>query len=200
MRQFVPRPAAPPTSLVEDAVKAYQELRYVSIFSIPLQRRNIRADSGVSLNMRKRCRLAFPFIGIILFSIVSYHSLRVDRETPSRYFWWSSIRLDSDPSNRRNSGAIQIPCQEGKENCWELRTEWVDPGLLEQFLMLSALPAFVLGGFAVRSLGRMGINQVSSFMFLMPVLICAWYYLIGWLLDRWISKRSHLSTATVGKK
>jgi hypothetical protein len=42
----------------------------------------------------------------------------------------------------------------------------------------------------------MGINQVSSFMFLMPVLIGAWYYLIGWLLDRWISKRSHLSTAT----
>jgi hypothetical protein len=30
----------------------------------------------------------------------------------------------------------------------------------------------------------MGINQVSSFMFLMPVLIGAWYYLIGWQLDR----------------
>jgi hypothetical protein len=144
--------------------------------------------------MRKRWRVVLPVIGIILFSIVSYHSLRVDRETPSRYFWWSSIRLDSDPSNRRNWGAI--PCQDGKENCWELRTKWVDPGLLEQFLMLSALPAFAVGGFAVRSLGRVGINQVSSFMFLMPVLICAWYYLIGWLLDRWISKRSHLSTAT----
>jgi hypothetical protein len=42
----------------------------------------------------------------------------------------------------------------------------------------------------------MGINQVSSFMFLMPVLICVWYYLIGCLLDRWISKCSRLSTAT----
>jgi hypothetical protein len=144
--------------------------------------------------MQKRWRMVLPTVGIILFSVVSYHSLRVDRETPSRYFWWSSIRLDSDPSNRRNWGAIL--CQDGKENCWELRTKWVDPGLLEQFLMLSALPAFAVGGFAVRSLGRMGVNQVSSFMFLMPVLICAWYYLIGWLLDRWISKRSHLSTAT----
>jgi hypothetical protein len=56
--------------------------------------------------------------------------------------------------------------------------------------MLSALPSFVVGEFAVRGLGRMGISQVSSFMFLMPVLIFAWYYLIGWLLDRWISKRS----------
>jgi len=42
----------------------------------------------------------------------------------------------------------------------------------------------------------MGISQVSSFMFSMPVLILAWYYLIGWLLDRWISKRSHPSTST----
>ena len=146
--------------------------------------------------MRKSCRLAFPVIGIFLFSVVSYHSLRREnRETQNKYFWWSSIRLDSDPLSRRNSGAIQIPCQDGKENCWELRTEWVDPGLLEQFLMLSAFPAFVVGGFAVRTLGRMGINQVSSFMFLMPVLICAWYYLIGWLLDRWISKRSHSSVS-----
>jgi hypothetical protein len=40
------------------------------------------------------------------------------------------------------------------------------------------------------------VSQVSSFLFVMPVLIGAWYYLIGWLLDRWISKRSHLSTAT----
>jgi hypothetical protein len=62
--------------------------------------------------------------------------------------------------------------------------------------MLSALPAFVVGEFAVHGLGRMGISQVSSFMFLMPVLIFAWYYFIGWLLDRWISKRPHLSTAT----
>ena len=180
--------------LTVNRLAAYFEIP-LSLKSIPLGNcRNIGAYSGVSLNMQKRWRMVLPTVGIILFSVVSYHSSRVDRETPSRYFWWSSIRLDSDPSNRRNWGAK--PCQDGKENCWELRTKWVDPGLLEQFLILSALPAFAVGGFAVRSLGRMGINQVSSFMFLMPVLICAWYYLIGWLLDRWISKRSHLSTAT----
>jgi len=149
--------------------------------------RNIGGDSGVSLNMRKRWRVVLPVIGIILFSLVSYHSLRVDRETPSRYFWWSSIRLDSDPWNKRYWGAI--PCQDGKENCWQLRTKWVDPALLDQFLMVSALPAFAIGRFAVRSLGGRGISQVSSFMFLMPVLIGAWYYLVGWLLDRWIYMR-----------
>jgi hypothetical protein len=79
----------------------------------PAFSRNIGGYSGVSLNMRKRWRVVLPVIGIILFSVVSYHSLRVDRETPSRYFWWSSIRLDSDPSNRRNWGAV--PCQDSKE-------------------------------------------------------------------------------------
>lgn len=92
-----------------------------------------------------------------------------------------------------------MPCRDGKENCWELRNKWVDAGLLEEFLMLSALPAFVVGGLAVRSLGRIGINEVSSFMFLMPVLICVWYCRIGWVLDRWISKRSHLSTRILRK-
>ncbi len=64
----------------------------------------------------------------------------------------------------------------------------VDPGWLAKFLMLSALPAFVVGGLAVGGLGRLGFSQVSSFMFLMPVLIFAWYYVVGWLLDRWSHK------------
>jgi hypothetical protein len=62
---------------------------------------------------------------------------------------------------------------------------WVDPGLLAKFLMLSAFPAFLVGLFVVSGLGRLGLSQVSSFMLLMPVLIFAWYYFIGWLLDRW---------------
>ena len=151
--------------------------------------------------MRIRWRIVLPAIGFILFSAVSYHSLRMDRELQhnrSRYFWWSAIRLDSDPANKRKWG--ETPCEDGKVNCvgWDLRDRWVDPGLLEKLLMLSALPAFVVGGFAVSGLGRLGISQVSSFMLLMPVLICAWYYLIGWLLDHWISTRSRRRTPTPG--
>jgi hypothetical protein len=33
-------------------------------------------------------------------------------------------------------------------------------------------------------------------MFLMPVLIVAWYYFIGWLLDRWLSKRPQQGATT----
>jgi len=143
--------------------------------------------------------MILPTIGLILFSVVSYHSLRVNQETqrmPSRYFWWSSIRLDSDPANKHILATT--PCKDGKQDCvnWDLADRWVDPGLLEKFLMLSALPAFVVGRFTIGGLGRLGISQVSSFMFLMPVLIFVWYYFIGWLLDRWIRKRSQLTAPT----
>jgi hypothetical protein len=62
--------------------------------------------------------------------------------------------------------------------------------------MLSAFPAFVVGGLAVEGLGRLGISEFSTFMFLMPVLIVAWYYLVGWLLDRWLGKRRQQTAAT----
>jgi hypothetical protein len=147
--------------------------------------------------MPRRWRVALPTIGLCLFAALTYNSVRMNRETQrfdSRYFWWTSIRLDSDPLNRHPEGAEA--CKNGEKNCWELRSMWVDRSWLAEFLMLSALPAFLVGGFVVSGLGRLGLSQVSSFMLLMPVLICVWYYLIGWLLDRWISKRSHLSTAT----
>jgi len=151
--------------------------------------------------MRKRWRVVLPIIGVILFSVVSYHSLRFNRgiqRAPSRYFWWSAIRLDSDPANKRNWGATA--CQDSKENCstWDLQSIWVDPGFVEQFLMLAALPAFIVGGLAVRGLGTIGINEIWTFMLVMPVLICAWYYLIGWLLDRWITRRSRRRTPAPG--
>src|SRR5262245_16587956 len=43
----------------------------------------------------------------------------------------------------------------------ELRAEWVDPALVEQFLMLSAFPVFVIGRLAVIGLGKLGVSQVS---------------------------------------
>jgi hypothetical protein len=57
--------------------------------------------------------------------------------------------------------------------------------------MLSAMPAFVIGMLAVRGVGYTGISEVSSFMVLMPPLIFAWYYAVGWLVDRWMCRRSH---------
>jgi hypothetical protein len=66
---------------------------------------------------------------------------------------------------------------------------WVDPGLLAEVLMLSALPAFAVVAFVVARLGRFGLSEVSSFMVSMPLLIFAWHYAVGWLIDRWRSRQ-----------
>jgi len=60
-------------------------------------------------------------------------------------------------------------------------------------LTLSGLPAFVAAKIIVAGLGRLGINQIWSFMMLMPLLLSAWYFFLGWLVDRWKFKRLHPS-------
>jgi hypothetical protein len=38
-------------------------------------------------------------------------------------------------------------------------------------------------------LSNLGIDEVLTFMVSMPILIFAWYYLVGWLIDRLSHKR-----------
>jgi hypothetical protein len=150
--------------------------------------------------MRMRWRLALPVFGLILFGGVTRNSFHLNREiqrTPNRYFWWSSTRLDSDPLNRHS--LTTESCNDSAEKCldWTPVFIWVEPGWFAKSLMLSAFPAFVLGAVVVHGLGRLGISEVSSFMVLMPLLISAWFYFVGWLVDRWRFKRSERISATV---
>jgi hypothetical protein len=144
--------------------------------------------------MKWRWRVILPAIGLLVFSAVSYKSFRVDegnRRASKKYFWWASIRLDSDPTNKRLPATV--PCSDGIKGCanWDfVPDKWVDPGLLEIAYALSALPAFVSGMMVVVALGRLGISQVFSFLCLMPILISTWYYFLGWLLDRNIRRKS----------
>ena len=62
--------------------------------------------------------------------------------------------------------------------------------------MLSALPAFVVGTAVVRGLAGLGVSEVWSFMIVMPLLILAWFYFVGWLTDRWVHKRSQRRAQT----
>ncbi len=55
--------------------------------------------------------------------------------------------------------------------------------------MVSALPAFVVSIVIAKGLGHLGMSQIWSFMIFAPIFIFAWYYFIGWLIDRWILKR-----------
>lgn len=143
--------------------------------------------------MRMRWRPTLCLWGLVLFGLLTSASVHINRDMrhgrQGRYFWWGSVRLDSDPSGRHSK---LEPCtQQANGDCaWEPMYIWVEPGLLEKALVISALPAFLLGRAAVYGLSRLGVNELTSFMCMMPVLILLWFHAVGWLLDRWQHKRS----------
>ena len=139
-----------------------------------------------------RWRLILPIIGVVVFTGISLHSGLIRRmgDSSPRYFSWSAINLDSDPLNKRSRSS----CTRSQPECVDWNVEdvglWVHPGLLERALGISALPAFVAGLLIVAGLSEVGISQVLSFMIFMPLLISAWFFCVGWLVDRWTLKRA----------
>jgi len=80
---------------------------------------------------------------------------------------------------------------ESFENCdSEPEYIWVDPGWIERALTLTALPAFLLTIVVVHGLAHLEISELLTFLFTMPLLTVAWFYTLGWLLDRWLHKRA----------
>lgn len=133
--------------------------------------------------MRMRWRIILPTIGLLLFALEAWESNREwrIRPSPSRYSWWASIQLDSDPRNR--DPRSHDVSAENRER-WNGPIKIVDPGYLAISSLISGLPAFVLTGLVVRVLSRIGVSQVWTFMISAPILLFAWYYFLGWLLDR----------------
>lgn len=144
--------------------------------------------------MRIRWRIALPLFGLILFAFGTYESFGPRRiaDSTGRYFWWSSLRLDSDPLSSHSKSVTAVPCKDSTETCMTTDPIYVlvEPGLLAKCLILSAVPAFLVGAGIVRSLSRLGVSEVTSFMISMPLLIMAWFYFVGWLFDRSNRKRS----------
>ena len=150
--------------------------------------------------MRMRWRLVLPLWGVILFALLTYHAVQWNRETrqghSSRYFWWGATRLNSDPMNK--NPRIPIPCEQGTDDCISFDPEYisVEPGLMQIALVLSALPGFLSSLAVVRGLARLGVSELVSFMLTTPIFIFAWFYAVGWFLDRWRYKRSVRTAAT----
>lgn len=86
--------------------------------------------------------------GLVLFGLLTYASIQGNREMRhglhGRYFWWGSVRLDSDPLDKRHTAEACTQGQEG-DCAFEPTYIWVEPGLLEKALIISAFPAFLLG-------------------------------------------------------
>jgi hypothetical protein len=102
--------------------------------------------------------------------------------------------MDRDPLKR----ARMRPCPENAGDCveWDPEYIWVTPGLTQRALVLSALPAFIIGLAIVRGLGHLGVSEVATFMVVMPLCMGIWFYSVGWLLDRRRYKRRARIVAT----
>lgn len=142
--------------------------------------------------MRIRWRLILPVVALLLFSLGTYESFAHPIFPQSRYFWWASLRLDSDPLGKRNSSTSTGDCKPAGEACLFVDTEYilVHPGWLARLLIICAAPAFILGRLVVHGFARLGISEVRTFMVSMPLLIATWFYFVGWLLDRRRLKRT----------
>jgi hypothetical protein len=131
--------------------------------------------------MRLRLSVILPILGLVLFAAVSYRSMAVnhhEQEAPRKYYSWSTLRLDSDPLNKNPAFGFDTP-----------PNKKIAPGWLDRVLVLSALPAFLVDTAVVVGLSKLGIDEVLTFMVSTPVLLFAWYYFCGWLIERWIFRR-----------
>jgi len=61
--------------------------------------------------------------------------------------------------------------------------------------MLSGLPAFFVTALLVHGLGRLGVNEIYTFFVAAPLLLFAWYYFLGRLLDRLWARRKRSKIA-----
>jgi hypothetical protein len=142
--------------------------------------------------MHTRWSMILPIIGLILFAAVSYKSMPLnehEQEAPRKYYWWSSLRLDSDPLNQ--SPQLPAPCTNDK-NCsnGEFPNTKIAPRWLDRVLIISALPAFLVCATIMVILSKLGLDEVRTFMVSMPILLFAWYYFVGWLIERWSYRRA----------
>ncbi|HEV2195628.1 MAG TPA: hypothetical protein VGR55_08600 [Candidatus Acidoferrum sp.] len=142
-----------------------------------------------------RWRLLLPTLGLLLFALEVYDSNRDWKvhASPSRYTWWASIRLDSHPLNRDPRF-----CDINAENSarWNGPLKIVDPGYLANASFFSGLPAFLASMVITAALSRLGISQIWTFMVSAPILLFAWYYFLGWLLDRWRGRSPRVTVNT----
>jgi hypothetical protein len=124
--------------------------------------------------MRVRWRVVLPTVGLLLFAGLTYDSVRTNREvnnSAGRYFWWLTLRLDSEPG----SSQLSTSCNGANADCanWDAAYLWVDIGWLARTLIFSAFPAFLVGGTIVGGFRRLGVSEIISFMISMPLLIAS---------------------------
>lgn len=118
-----------------------------------------------------RLKWIFPILGLLLFAIVSVQSYHNSRSVggSGRYFRWSIFLLDSRPLKFGESNVVPpLP----------------EPNWADTTLRLTAFPAFFLAVVLDGGVRKAGISEIWYFMISVPILISAWYYIVGLMADR----------------
>jgi hypothetical protein len=134
-----------------------------------------------------------PTFALLLFFGETWQSVRLNRELRNknayrRDFYWGTFRLRTDPLGRLPAP----PCPPEIPDCktWLVLPDViVDPGIILRALLISGFPAWLISIRAIHGLARFGVNEIYSFFAIAPLLLFAWYFLLGFLIDRWRAKR-----------
>lgn len=144
--------------------------------------------------MKRRWSIILPVLGLTVFASITEQTYRLHTVTrdPLRYVYWSRMRLDRHPELPEP----YLPCPEGAPCAFDYLTDRFtrddsgfghDYGIGHRYPELfgwSAFPVFLLSGLLISGLGRLGISHVWTFFIVMPPALSAWYYFLGWLIDR----------------
>ena len=144
--------------------------------------------------MELRFSTILPVLGLLLFTLVTIRSAKLneyDAPQPRKYYWWSSLRLDSDPLDQHRPAFWPCP-NDPRSNCanWDLLpNQSVVPSVFDRAFISSAFPAFLVGTSIVALCSKRGVDEVLTFMVSMPILLFGWYFLVGWILDWLLARR-----------
>jgi hypothetical protein len=144
--------------------------------------------------MKRRWSIILPVVGLAAFASITEQAYRIDATTrlPLRYVYWSGMRLDRQP---QLPPPPYLTCSEGAPCAFNYLTrrfirndsdwghEYRTP-LYPELLGWSAFPVFLLSGLLISGLGRLGVSHVWTFFIVMPPALSAWYYFLGWTIDR----------------
>ena len=91
---------------------------------------------------------------------------RTSPRLQSSLLYWSSIRLDTDPLNRRNLDEPQVDssCKEADEGCikWNPEAIWIEPGSARKHVRVFCRSSVSCGSTASTSSGTLGTQCDSS--------------------------------------
>lgn len=131
----------------------------------------------VKVKMKRRWSNILPIAGLLLFGWFTHQAYEREKAVriQMRYLYWGSLLLDRHP-------LTPVPPKVGL--AWDPKFISVHRDYLFLLLQGTAFPCFLMVDVLMSGLGRLGASHVVTFFISMPLLLAAWYYFIGWAIDR----------------